>query len=195
MTMRRALPRALALLVAIGPGVALADLVPVPDGTVVDTETGLVWDRCLLGVGGLDCGSGDPPLRLTWSDALQQVAQANMDGHRGFADWRLPGIAELESIVDLGRYAPAFDTTVFPEAGGADALWSATTDEASSARAWALDTLHGAWQAPMKLQDTASVRMVRGGDRFDRLRDVPGIFSDGFEPAQAAASRVRVAPR
>ena len=94
------------------------------DGTVTDRLTHLVW---LLDAGCL--GS------RTWANALTAVATLNTGTDFGcedysagtFADWRLPNIKELQSLIDFGQSDPALppDHPFFDvrEAG----YWSSTT--------------------------------------------------------------------
>jgi hypothetical protein len=94
------------------------------DGTVTDRLTHLVW---LLDAGCL--GSA------TWANALTTVASLNAGTDFGcedygagtFADWRLPNIKELQSLIDFGESDPAFppDHPFFDvrQAG----YWSSTT--------------------------------------------------------------------
>jgi len=173
------LPLALLLVLSFAP-TAKAELLNNGDGTVTDTETDLMWDRCLLGTTGLDCDIEGAPLSLNWPFALQQVVLSNASSHRGYSDWRLPNIQELESIIDLSREDPAFDTTAFPGSQAASELWSSTTDTASGG-AWAVWVQRGSFGSRAKDQFEASLRLVRGGDAYDRLRDAPRIFGDGFE--------------
>ena len=63
------------------------------DGTVSDLVTGLVWEKAFR--------------RLNWSEAVSQAAAARTGGH---ADWRVPTIKELYSLMDFrgttGRARP-----------------------------------------------------------------------------------------
>ena len=65
------------------------------DGTVTDTETGLVWTKN----GDL---SGDT---LLYHQALNYIEGMNRgeNPNFGFTDWRLPTLAELRSLVDYTR--------------------------------------------------------------------------------------------
>lgn len=58
------------------------------DGTVVDTVTGLQWQRV---------GSEFP---VTWTDAHAYVAGINTRGFAGASDWRLPTVDELVSLLE-----------------------------------------------------------------------------------------------
>ena len=71
------------------------------DGTVLDTETRLMWMRCALGQrwDGKTCMGY---ATMNWENACKQ----NGDGFAGYYDWRLPTLEELKSLVDnkqIGR--------------------------------------------------------------------------------------------
>lgn len=71
------------------------------DGTVTDRVTGLMWQQ----------GAGE---ELTFPEAVAGARRSRLGGH---ADWRLPGIKELYSLImfygDLRRGQPFLDTHVF----------------------------------------------------------------------------------
>lgn len=103
------------------------DFVDNRDGTVTDRATGLTWSK------------GDSAKGLNWQAALAWVQQKNAEKFLGHADWRLPTIKELQSIVDYTRApdvtkSPAIDpvftcTAIKNEHGDADwgYYWSGTT--------------------------------------------------------------------
>jgi hypothetical protein len=74
-------------------------LTPVGSVAVIDRTTQLMWDLRTLD-------------ELKHADA---VAVCTASRVAGFDDWRLPTRMELESILDLTRYNPAIDTSVFPD--------------------------------------------------------------------------------
>lgn len=53
------------------------------NGTVTDTATHLIWDRCVLGRSGNDCATGTAA-SYTWINALLAVNTANANNHLGF---------------------------------------------------------------------------------------------------------------
>ena len=101
------------------------------DGTIRDLATGLMWARA-------DSGA-EAPEGLDWEQALAWVAVKNAAGYLGYADWRLPNVKELQSLVDYRRAPeatgsaaidPLFQVTgLINEAGEDDfpAYWSSTT--------------------------------------------------------------------
>jgi hypothetical protein len=113
---------------------AVAKIVGNTDGTATDATTGLMWKRCAEGQTMLfDASSafsgcsGTGALHL-WDSAM---AIGAMDSTAGYADWRLPNIRELQTIVDRSASPKSIDLTVFP--GTAFAFWSAT-ERAGDAR-------------------------------------------------------------
>ncbi len=61
------------------------------DGTVSDRITGLMWTKSVSD-------------RLSWTDARDQASSIRAGGH---ADWRLPSIKELYTIIDFrGDFSP-----------------------------------------------------------------------------------------
>jgi hypothetical protein len=85
---------------------------------VLDRETGLVWQR-----------SPDTNKR-NWFDALEHCLKLALGGRKG---WRLPGIAELASLVDPsvafpGPTLPAGHPFQNVQNVQLDFYWSATTD-------------------------------------------------------------------
>jgi hypothetical protein len=69
-----------------------------PDDTVRDNLTGLVWspDAGTPDIG--SCGGGP----LEWTDALTYVSCLNDEQYLGHDDWRLPNVREFVSLLDFG---------------------------------------------------------------------------------------------
>ena len=65
------------------------------DGTISDTNTGLMWAQ------------DDDGVTLDWQDAL---AYAESSDKAGYTDWRLPNVKELQSIVDYSYSPTATDS-------------------------------------------------------------------------------------
>jgi hypothetical protein len=126
------------------------------DGTVTDKQTGLMWQKCTLGLTGTSCASGTA-LTLTWQAAL---ASANNNTDNGYSDWRVPNKNELESLVEDACYIPAINETVFP-ATVSSAYWSSSPYAGSNYGAWYVVF----WSGNVLYGDknrSSYVRLVRG---------------------------------
>jgi hypothetical protein len=126
------------------------------NGTVTDKLTGLIWmkDGGVLGA-------------QTWADAmttantLESGLAGLTDGSQA-GDWRLPNVRELLSLIDYGRFNPAFPasqpfTDVQPFY-----FWSSTTSATGAGGAWGVYFFDGAVISNGK-SATGYVWCVRGG--------------------------------
>lgn len=127
------------------------------DGTVTDTNTGLMWARCSGGQSGADCASGTAYLE-TWQSALTYAENATL---AGYDDWRLPNQRELLSLIDYSTVNPAIDEIFFP-ATPISLFWSASP-YAYFGGAWHFSLYDGYVGTRY---DSYSVRLVRGGQWF-----------------------------
>lgn len=131
------------------------------DGTVSDTATGLMWDRCSIGQSGAACATGTAT-PMTWAAALTAAVSANTANYKGYNDWRLPNYKELQSLVLMSAAtAPLIDLTAFP-ATPATVYWSSTTYAAT------LNIAHGvifydSGTFDFQKTSSAAVRLVRSG--------------------------------
>ncbi len=104
------------------------------DGTITDTATGLMWQKCSMGQSYNPATNGcDGSANIyTWQEALAVCEDLVL---AGYDDWRPPDRNELQSIVDYSRYNPAIDTNYFP--GTVSSLyWSSTTNAYITNYAW-----------------------------------------------------------
>lgn len=132
------------------------------DGSIVDTETGLMWRACLEGVAGKACDEGEP-LELTWAEALAYVPTVNSEGgFAGHTDWRMPNIRELGTLIELQCVGPAINLAVFPNAASAD-VWSSSPAHFHTHYSWHVDFETGAFTYGERTKPKA-VRLVRDGD-------------------------------
>ncbi len=115
------------------------------DGTVTDTDTGLMWQQ------------QPDHNRHTWEDALDYCENATL---AGYTDWRLPTFKELNSIVDLTRSDPA----IYPVFIGTNyaSYWSSTSNTNSTGNAWFIGIFNGGDYNDDKSYEY-NVRAVRGG--------------------------------
>jgi len=116
------------------------------DGTVTDTDTGLMWQK------------GTAPGNYTWQQALSYCESLSLGEHN---DWRLPNVNELQSLVDYTRYDPSIDTTYFPNTVS-DFFWSSTTSAHYPNGAWLVYFYYGNINVPDK-SSYGYVRAVRTG--------------------------------
>jgi hypothetical protein len=138
------------------------------DGTVTDTQTGLMWEK-------KDDGGGlhDKDNLYTWADAMSAfVSDVNgrtdttnpqAPGLGGHNDWRLPSIDELQTIL-LAPFpcgtSPCIDPVFGPTV--ASSYWSATTLASVPAYAWVVGFGDGDVNVDLKTL-TSYARAVRGG--------------------------------
>jgi len=131
------------------------------DGTITDTETGLMWQKCSMGqlynpnTGRCD-GNAEGYL---WKDALAACEDLSL---AGYSDWRLPNHNEVHSIVDYSKIYPAIDIDYFPDTVAAD-YWSSTTDVSEVIIAWVANFATGGIYWNNKRRYYLGVRCVRSG--------------------------------
>jgi hypothetical protein len=134
------------------------------DGTVTDTVTGLMWDKCSWGQNN-DATCTGAASTYNWSQALGVAVSANNANRKGHADWRLPNKNELESLADLSVSSPAINTTAFPNTVS-NWYWTSTTYAPYPANAWLVYFDDGYTDAGYKSYGYY-VRLVRSGQLFD----------------------------
>ena len=116
-----------------------------------DSKTGLEW-RC------------ESPGEMTWYEAQEYSGSLSLDGHR---DWRLPTLAELESLLDRTKARSDGRPLVRKEVPFRDNLsyWSSTTFERDTKNAWIV-MLDGAYVLSYYKSNYYYVRCVRGQGKF-----------------------------
>jgi|GEM_PF-675406 len=92
------------------------------DGTVYDTQTGLLWMRCAYGTEWKTGQCKENPLLVSWSDSLTLAGEQTF---AGYVDWQLPNVNELQSLVEWACVNPAINTTAFASVNGGR-YWSST---------------------------------------------------------------------
>lgn len=114
------------------------------DGTVTDVDTGLMWEQ-----------AGQAP--GTWEAALAACESLTL---AGYADWRLPTVKELQTLVDYDSYLPAIDDTLFSAVDFTE-TWSSTAYVSFDTR-WLVDFTDGdVWYDSEG--NSHPFRAVRGG--------------------------------
>ncbi|HEY3448630.1 MAG TPA: DUF1566 domain-containing protein [Myxococcales bacterium] len=90
--------------------------------TVLDTKTGLTWQRAV------------PKANHSWAEAGTYCQTLDL---AGFATgWRLPTKKELESLVDLRTSLPCIDTAAFPNTSGYSYFWTSTVSGQDPSRVY-----------------------------------------------------------
>jgi hypothetical protein len=107
------------------------------NGTVTDSATGLVWQKCSAGDALEDCSGSDENNRYySWSKAISYCELLILGG---ISDWRLPNINELRSIADYSKStAPKIDTSAFPNTSSSRYYFSSTHHVANTWRVMAI---------------------------------------------------------
>ncbi len=129
--------------------ICFADYTDNNDGTVTDSNTGLMWQQA----------TSDS--QMTWEQAISWCENLEL---AGYSDWRLPNIKELASIVDYSTYRPAINETYFPGTMSSS-YWSSTTWSYAfgTSNVWRINFEYGN-DAPDSNKSNANyVRAVRGG--------------------------------
>jgi hypothetical protein len=143
------------------------------DGTITDTNTGLMWEKFS------DDGSiHDKDNGYDWDDAFAvKVATLNSGSFAGHTDWRVPNVKELQSIVNYGNVnpsvSPAFNTACAPGCTVTacsctvfnmfnNNYWSSSTYAGIPANAWFVYFGNGYVDGGLKAGSNF-VRAVRGG--------------------------------
>ncbi|MBK6613262.1 IPTL-CTERM sorting domain-containing protein [Ottowia sp.] len=178
--------RTLALAVALCAPSAWAAFMDNGDGTVTDDATGLVWDRCTYGLTGDTCSAG-AAFSGSWTAALAQARQANVDAYKRFSDWRVPNVKELESLVKINAHSPALDTAAFPPGTQqSEIFWSSTTAARGPGGVLGVNFFDGSIFTYGKTFNN-HVRLVRGGwplASFDGLGGNPNTITFADPGAQ-----------
>ncbi|TAL46894.1 MAG: DUF1566 domain-containing protein [Methylovulum sp.] len=94
-------------------------------------------------------------------DTEAYVRVVNTAGWCGYKDWRMPGKAELHSIVDYSRLDPTIDATYFPNTVSSF-YWSSSPVANSSGSAWIVHFFQG-YNYWYSKDNSHYVRLVRSG--------------------------------
>lgn len=139
------------------------------DGTVSDLVTGLMWQKT-------DGGE------MTLSGAMAYPdSQLNATSFAGHADWRLPTIHELMSLLNHDRANPALDPAFFASTGISGAAWNSVywwsrDQKVGSTNQWCANA--GGGVGPKPLTETLSA----GGTLNYRVRCVRGAPAPVRQP-------------
>ena len=124
------------------------------NGTVKDTVTGLVWQKCSAGQTNNASCTGTAST-MNWKSALAYCDGLTLGGR---SDWRLPNVKELLTLVNPLKSSPAIDTAVFPNTA-LSLYWSSSP---SITNAWHVRFIDGNSQT-YNITNSIQVRCVAGG--------------------------------
>jgi hypothetical protein len=136
----------------VPPTASAAQRYEVDKDTVYDQHTGLGWAK-------MEALSCDP---LNWTDALDFIRSMNAVSVHDHADWRLPNVRELESLIDVRRHTPALSDG-HPFGPIPQGCWSSTTSVYEPRYAWVFYMQDGAVGVGYKKSADFHVWAVRGG--------------------------------
>jgi len=97
------------------------------DGTVRDNLTGLVWQQ------GVSPGVQSQAASITYCSTLTVPSGGG---------WRLPTVAELQTLVDESVSSPAIDTVYFPSTPS-EWFWSSSSVAGSPSYGWYVSFYYG----------------------------------------------------
>lgn len=123
-------------------------------GDIFDRKTGLIWRPCVLGRSGEDCTTGTEEV-VSWQQALS-LASAQRESNS--AQWRLPNIKELNSLIETACEAPALNPVVFPNMV-LGRIWSATPNIHSENTVYYVQSQNGS-SSYQSQNNTAMVQLV-----------------------------------
>ncbi len=124
------------------------------NGTVTDSQTKLVWQKCSMGQDAKSCARNAG--KLNWKTAGTFCKNLNLAGRK----WRLPSKVELANIQDEGK-TPNIDPTAFPRTRSSW-YWTSTTEADAPDIAMAVDFVHGT-VFPYKRKANLYTRCVSSG--------------------------------
>jgi hypothetical protein len=132
------------------------------DGTVTDTTTGLIWQKCSYGQewdNNQKVCTGSP-VTVTWKQALDAAETLTWAGHE---DWRLPNLNELQTLVDYTHNDPAVNP-IFAADTSSSEYWSSSP--ASPRLVYFVHFFSGRTNSAGDTASSYSVRAVRSGHSF-----------------------------
>lgn len=105
-------------------------LYDIGNGTILEYTTGLIWQQ------------QDDNIQRSWQGALAYCEGLQLAGS---AEWKLPDVKELLSIVDYNNQNPTIDTSYFPGTNNSDYWTSSTliTNSNDGSSAWSINFGNG----------------------------------------------------
>lgn len=135
-------------------------------GTVVDTQSGLMWKQFVEGLSGTTCATGGA-INMSWDAG---VATASGSTFAGYNDWRLPTLTELQSLLPSDCTSPKINTVVFPNTP-LIFYWSGSPFASSPVGVWVVNFNVGATFGNIR-DEARYIRLVRDGQSFNILTPI-----------------------
>ena len=124
---------------------------------VTDTRSGLIWQRCPVGMRWDNANCQGAVQYFMWYEALPVAQdQARASGKV----WRVPNVKELATILDRRHINQAIDPVVFPNTPN-DRFWSSTPYATDAFFGWQVNFYDGGIYYTY-LEDMGALRLVRG---------------------------------
>lgn len=137
------------------------------DATITDTQTQLIWQKCLVGVKGKNCDIGVAK-NFSWGDALAFVSEQNSKKKKiNDSSWRLPNIRELASLIELQCRYPAINLSVFPNSPPAH-QWSSSPYEFYPHYSWYVDFNEGIYTYSDRTDTNKHLRLVKNQNKTEK---------------------------
>ena len=131
-----------------------SDYIDHGDGTVTHAPSGLMWQRCSKGQAWSVGTCSGSATNYSWDQAT-----ALTETYAGQSDWRLPTVAELQTLVDYTTTASALNATIFPGTPKIS-FWSSSAYVSNPSNAWAVTFSYGGSFGATK-SNVYPVRLVR----------------------------------
>lgn len=119
-------------------GASLTDAYTDTGLTITDNNTQLEWMK--QDDNNMGCGSYpdnlDKDCTFIWDEAFTFVANLNANNHGGHADWRVPNVKELQSIVNYQNFNPAVSEAFHDTEGEGQCVAGCTVEACSCTDAY-----------------------------------------------------------
>ncbi len=140
------------------------ELVTPAGSEVRDKVTGLIWQRCVVGMSWNGTTCTGTASSLTWQNALDAARTASKSTVSAATAWRVPNHAELYSLAERACSGLALNAKFFPATPAASlddsVTWSSSPNMKSNANAWGVNFSDGGDEVEPKSK-TYRVRLVR----------------------------------
>ena len=124
---------------------------------VTDLHTGLVWQRCPVGMHWDETTCTGNTQYFMWYEALPVAQNQAMASGKV---WRVPSVKELATIIDRSQFNKAIDSQAFPNTPN-DRFWTSSPYTTNAFFGWQVNFFDGGIFYTY-LEDMGALRLVRG---------------------------------